>query len=99
KGTAKLQWSNTTLAWPTEVEFWVQPPGSNSFVYHNTERVTGPGATETAFDVFNSGDIVKGRVRYYNVYGQAAWSSFSNTVSTPLSKPARKGPLFCVLQL
>jgi len=104
-GHAKLQWSNTTSAWAAEAEFWVQAPGSNSFVYHKTALVAGPGATQTPFDVFNIGDIVKGRVRYYNAYGQAAWSSFSNTVLMGVNEPeanfkkvSRKFPLFCFLQ-
>ncbi len=97
KGHAKLQWSNTTLAWAAEAEFWVQAPGSNSFVYHNTELVAGPGGTQTPSAVFNIGDSVKGRVRYYNAFGQAAWSSFSNTVL--MASTERKRPLFCLLQL
>ncbi len=95
-GRAKLRWNNTTSAWAAEAEFWVQAPGSNSFVYKNTELVAGPGATETPVDVFNVGDSVKGRVRYYNLYGQAAWSPFSNTVQWKVS---RKGPPFCFLLL
>jgi len=105
-GRAKLQWSNTTSAWAAEAEFWVQAPGSNSFVYSKTELVAGPGGTQTPFVVFNIGDRVKARVRYYNVYGQAAWSSFSNTVLTALPEPEadqrsvfRKRPLFCFLPL
>ncbi len=104
-GRAKLQWSNTTSAWAAEAEFWVQAPGSNSFVYNKTELVAGPGATQTSFDAFNNGAIVKGRVRYYNAYGQAAWSSFSNTVLMDVNEPganfkkvSRKFPLFCLLQ-
>jgi len=91
---AKLRWSNTTAAWATEVEFWVQAAGSNSFVYRNTELIASPGGTETPLVAFNPGDNVRGRVRYYNVYGQAAWSPFSNTVS--MGKTT-KGPRFCVL--
>jgi hypothetical protein len=105
-GLAKLRWSNTTSAWATEVEFWVQSPGSNSFVYHDTELVAGPGATQTPFVVFKIGDIVKARVRYYNVYGQAAWSPFSNSVSLALTEADadqrrvfRNKPLFCFLKL
>ena len=94
-GHAMLRWTNTTSAWAAEVEFWVQAPGSNAFVYHNTERVGGPGATQTSFDVFDIGDSVKGRVRYYNAYGQAAWSPFSNIVSGV----SRKSPRFCLLKL
>jgi hypothetical protein len=93
-GDAMLRWSNTTSAWAVEAEFWVQAAGSNSFIYHNTERVAGPGGEQTAFVPFNVGDNVKGRVRYYNAYGQAAWSPFSNTVS----KVSRKGPRFCLAQ-
>ncbi len=103
-GHAKLEWSNTTSAWAAEAEFWVRAPGSNPFVYNKTERVAGPGATQTPLDVFNVGDSVKGRVRYYNVYGQAAWSSFSNAVLMESGEVAgkqktssRKGPLFCFL--
>ena len=86
-GHAQLQWTNTTSAWSAEVEFWVQAPGSNSFVYNNRELVTGPGATQTPFDAFGSGASVKGRVRYYNAYGQALWSDFSNTVSMAVAAP------------
>ena len=104
-GNAKLLWSNTTSAWAAEAEFWVQAPGSSSFVYHNTELVAGPGATHSPSVVFNVGDSVKARVRYYNVFGQAAWSSFSNTVllaqtaSGPEGGVPGKRPLFCILQL
>ncbi|MDQ3242466.1 MAG: hypothetical protein M3Q09_01900, partial [Gemmatimonadota bacterium] len=105
-GQAKLRWSNTTSAWAAEAEFWVQAAGSNSFVYHTTELVAGPGANQTPFVDLNIGDSVKGRVRYYNAYGQAAWSSFSNTVSLALTEPEAdqtrergKSPLFCFLQL
>ena len=97
-GQAKLRWSNTTSAWAAEVEFWVQAPGSNSFVYHNTELLTGPGATQTPFVAFNIGDSVKARVRYYNLYGQAGWSSFSNTISMELAGFG-KSPLLCFWQL
>ncbi len=101
-GVAKLQWSNTTYAWAAEVEFWVQASGSNSFIYKNTERVAGPGAVQTASNVFNIGDNVKGRVRYYNAYGQAAWSPFSNGVSMKsggdaANKKPWKTPLVCFL--
>jgi hypothetical protein len=95
-GQAELRWDNTTSAWAAEAEFWVQASGSNSFVYRKTELVAGPGGTQTPLVAFNNGDSVKGRVRYYNVYGQAAWSSFSNTFS--MAKAA-KGPRFCFLQL
>jgi hypothetical protein len=104
-GRAKLQWSNTTSAWAAEAEFWVQARGSNSFVYSKTELVAGPGATQTPFNGFNMGDVVQGRVRYYNAYGQAAWSSFSNSVVMEVNEPqtnfkkvSRKFPLFCFLQ-
>jgi len=104
-GQAKLRWSNTTSAWATEVEFWVQSAGSNSFVYQTTERVTGPGATQTSFATLKVGDRVKARVRYYNVYGQAPWSQFSNTVLLALpgleSSQGRvgKSPIICFLRL
>ncbi len=105
-GRARLRWSNTTSAWAAEAEFWVQAPGSNSFVYRNTELVAGPGANQTPFVVFNIGDRVRGRVRYYNVYGQAAWSSFSNIVLLALTEPEadqrrvfRNLPHFCFLRL
>ena len=105
-GQAKLRWSNTTAAWAAEAEFWVQAPESNSFVYHKTELAAGPGASQTPFLVFNIGDRVRARVRYYNVYGQAAWSPFSNTVLLALADPEgdpRRGggkrPLFCLWQL
>ena len=103
-GQAKLRWSNTTSAWPAEVEFFVQARGSNSYVYAKTELVAGPGGTQTPFVGFNSGDKVKARVRYYNVYGQAAWSSFSKPalMTSPAleadeSTAVRKRPLFCLL--
>jgi hypothetical protein len=100
-GQAKLRWSNTTSAWGAEAEFWVQSPGSNSFVYHNTQLVAGPGALQTPSVVFNAGDSVKGRVRYYNAYNQAAWSSFSNTVLVAEADQKRvlgKSPLLCLFQ-
>jgi hypothetical protein len=104
-GTAKVQWTNTTAAWGGEAEFWVQTPGSSSFVYRSTELVPGPGATQTLSVAFNGGETVKARVRYYNVFGQAPWSSFSNTValtqaaSGPETGVPGKRPLFCKLQL
>jgi hypothetical protein len=104
-GTAKLQWTNTTSAWGAEAEFWVQAPGSSSFVHRSTEMVAGPGATQSPSVAFNVGDSVKARVRYYNAFGQAAWSSFSNTVllaqtaSGPEGGVPGKRPLFCILQL
>jgi hypothetical protein len=79
-GGAKLQWSNTTAAWSTEAEFWVQAAGSSSFVYRSTERIAAPGANHSGSAVFNGGETVKARVRYYNAFGQAGWSSFSNPV-------------------
>jgi hypothetical protein len=101
---AKLRWSNTTSAWAAEVEFWVQARGSNSYVYSKTELVAGPGGTQTPFVAFNSGDKVKARVRYYNVYSQAAWSSFSRPalMASPELEAdertvVRKRPLFCLL--
>jgi hypothetical protein len=93
-GQAELRWGNTTSAWAAEAEFWVQAPGSNSFVYRKTELVAGPGGTQTPLVAFNNGDSVKGRVRYYNVYGQAAWSSFSDAVflaSTERKTDPRRG--------
>jgi len=98
-GHAKLRWGNTTSAWAAEAEFWVQAAGSNSFVYYKTELVAGPGGNQTPFVRFNIGDSVKGRVRYYNVYGQAAWSSFSNTflMASSQGRVSRKNPLFCLL--
>lgn len=104
-GQAKLRWNNTTYAWPAEVEFWVQAPGSNDFVYQRTERLSGAAGTQTPFVAFRKGDKVRARVRYYNVYGQASWSPFSNTVTLPSTGPGAdqgtlgKRPLFCVLQL
>jgi hypothetical protein len=103
-GQAKLRWSNTTSAWPAEVEFWVKAPGSNSFVYRASERVAGPGASQSPFVVLNNGDRVMGRVRYYNIYGQAAWSAFSDPVSLAMAEPDQgsvvgKRPLTCFLHL
>lgn len=105
-GQAKLRWTNTTIAWPAEVEFWVQAPGSDAFAYNKTVFATGAGSTETSFADFNVGDRVKARVRYYNRFGQAEWSPFSNIVALALHEldsNQRKGdgkrPLFCLLQL
>lgn len=105
-GQAKLRWNNTTAAWPAEAEFWVQSSGSNSFVYRASERVAGPGASQTPFVALNVGDKVMARVRYYNAYGQAAWSSFSNPVSLAIAEAdadqggvVRKRPLTCFLRL
>jgi len=101
-GQAKLRWSNTTSAWAAEAEFWVQAPGSDSFVHRASERVAGPGAVQTPAVAFNIGDRVRARVRYYNVYGQAEWSSFSNTVLLASTEPEGglgKRPIFCFLKL
>lgn len=105
-GQARLRWSNTTSAWGAEAEFWVQAPGSSSFVRHKAELVAGPGAEQTPFVALNVGDTVKGRVRYYNRFGHAAWSPFSNAVHLALAEPEAdhrrgrgKSPLFCFLQL
>lgn len=104
-GTAKLRWSNTTIAWATEVEFWVQAPGSSTFTYHNSELIGGPGATQSPSAVFNVGDNVKARVRYYNAFGQAPWSAFSNTILLTPSGSGTEGgvlgkrPFVCILQL
>ena len=103
-GRAKLVWNNPTNAWGAEVEYWVRPPGSSTFVVQNTERVATAGATESPTGVFHIGDVVKARVRYYNRFGQAAWSDYSNSVAMVLGEPgtnkgpgSRKGPRFCVL--
>lgn len=105
-GQAKLRWINTTSAWPAEVEFWVQAPGSDSFVNRKTELMPDAGAEQSSFVSLNVGDNVKARVRYYNMYGQADWSSFSNTVLLALTEAEAdqrrmrgKGPVFCFLQL
>ena len=99
-GHAKLRWSNTTSAWAVEAEFWVQPVGSSSFVYHNTTLVANPGSDQTPVVAFNIGDSVKGRVRYYNAYGQAAWSSFSNiaVLASTDAGAGQKRPALCFLQ-
>jgi len=102
--SARIQWSNTTAAWSAEAEFWVKASGSDSFAYRKTELVAGPGGSTTATVSFNPGDVVEGRVRYYNAYGQAAWSPFSNTFdmkpaptrAAPTKIP-HKGPVFCLL--
>lgn len=95
-GRAQLQWTNTTSAWAAEVEFWVQAAGTSSFVYRTTERVAAPGASQSSSIAFNPGEIVKGRVRYYNIYGQAGWSPFSDVVTmsggTPVAPPAAPPP-------
>jgi hypothetical protein len=103
-GSAMLRWTNTTAAWAAEVEFWVKAPGSDSFVYNKTERVGVLGARETPSLAFAGGYSVKGRVRYYNAYGQAGWSSFSEPIAIPAAPPettrksgSRKTPRFCFL--
>lgn len=105
-GNAKLRWNNTTSAWGAETEFWVQAPGSSSFVYHKTELVPDLGADQTPSVAVNAGGSVKARVRYHNVYGQGAWSPFSNTVLLALTEPGadqrkvfRNGPHFCFLKM
>jgi hypothetical protein len=102
-GYAQLRWSNTTFAWGSEVEFWVQAPGASSFVYKKTELASAPGSVQSPYASFNAGDKVKARVRYYNRYGQAEWSPFSNVVSmssdATSSGISRKNPVFCFLQL
>lgn len=103
-GQAKLEWYNPTAAWSAEVEFWVQSRGSSSFVYSRTVQVAGAGAEQTPVSVFNIGDGVKGRVRYYNAYGKAEWSAFSDPVVIELDEAevakktgTRKGALYCFL--
>ncbi len=105
-GSANLRWSNTTSAWGAEVEFWVQAPGSSSFVLQKTERVSDLNAEQTPFVAFNIGDRVKGRVRYWNQLSQGAWSPYSNTVLLDLTEPEAdhrrgrgKSPLLCFWQL
>lgn len=104
-GTAKVQWNNTTAAWGAEAEFWVAPAGSQSFVNRSTELVAGPGATQTLSVALAAGESVRARVRYYNLFGQAPWSSFSNTVLLTQSTAGAEGgvpakrPLFCRLQV
>jgi hypothetical protein len=105
-GHAQLRWNNTTAAWAAEVEFWVQAPGASSFVLRSTERVGQPGAAESSFAAFNSGDNVKARVRYYNPYGAAAWSSFSDAIVVGSGDTGafqgtitRRNPILCILQL
>lgn len=103
-GSALLQWTNTTAAWAAEVEFWVKGPGSDSFVYSRTEKVAVLGARQTPSIAFRGGDSVKGRVRYYNTFGQAGWSSFSEAITIPVTASevakktgSRKTPRFCFL--
>lgn len=104
-GNAKAQWSNTTLAWGGEVEFWAAPPGSQTFVYRSTERVGGAGATQSPSASFSAGETVKARVRYYNAFDQGPWSAWSNTVQLTVSSGGSEGgvpakrPLLCKLQL
>jgi hypothetical protein len=104
-GNAKLQWSNTTTAWGAEAEFWVAPSGSQTFVYRSTQLVSGAGATQSPSAAFNVGESVKSRVRYYNAFGQAPWSAWSNTVLLTSGTSGAEGgvpgkrPLFCKLQL
>jgi hypothetical protein len=104
-GTAKLQWGNSTNAWGAEAEFWAAAPGSQTFVYRSTELVSGAGATQSPSVKFNAGESVRARVRYYNVFAQAPWSSFSNTVVLAQAASGSEGgvpgkrPLFCKLQL
>jgi hypothetical protein len=97
-------WNNATNAWGAEVEYWVRTPGSSSFALQKSERVATAGVTQAPLSVFRIGDVVKARVRYYNRFGQAAWSDFSNEVPMVLGEPdtnkgsgGRKGPRFCVL--
>ena len=104
-GSANLQWINTTSAWAAEAEYWVKPPGTGSFVYKSTARLSSPGLTQTPLGAFNAGDSVRGRVRYYNALGQASWSPFSNAVLMPPgdqgankgSGSTKGGPRFCFL--
>jgi len=105
-GSANLRWNNTTSAWGSEVEFWVQSPGASSFVLQKTERVAGLSAEQTPFVAFSIGDRVKGRVRYANALGHGEWSPFSNTVLLALTEPEAdhrrgrgKSPLLCFWQL
>ena len=104
-GNAKAQWSNTTAAWGSEVEYWVAPPGSQTFAARATELVSGAGASQSPSVAFNSGESVKARVRYYNAFGQGSWSGWSNTVVLTVSTAGSEGgvpakrPLFCKLQL
>jgi hypothetical protein len=101
-GRASAAWTNTTAAWGTETQFWVQEAGTGSFVYHHTERVPSAGVAEVQTNGFKGGDIVRARVRYYNMYGGADWSSFSNTVTIAATesgngKALGKGPITCFL--
>lgn len=98
---ARLAWSNTTAAWSAEAEFWTQAPGSTAYTYKATER-TEAAATQTSLIAFTPGDSLKARVRYYNAYGQAAWTPFSNAVLIQSSEASKKGgswtgTVFCFL--
>lgn len=102
--TAKLQWSNTTAAWGAEAEFWVAASGSQTFVYRTTELVASPGAIQSPAVAFSVGENVKARVRYYNVFGQAPWSAWSNTILVAEASGTEGGvpgkrPLLCRLQV
>jgi hypothetical protein len=101
EGLAKLRWSNTTSAWGAEVEYWVLPAGSNTFVYHSTQHVPALGAVETPVAAINNATMVKARVRYYNKYGTAPWSSFSSAVSVAETGDGglQKRPLVCTLPM
>jgi hypothetical protein len=99
-GQAKLVWYNPTRAWGAEVEVLVQPAGSTSFGSPTLVRIPSLGASETPYAVFNKGDVVKGRVRYYSSYGSSGWSNYTDAVTivsgkdpTPASPPTI--PLFC----
>lgn len=105
-GRARLRWNNTTSAWAAEAEYWVRPAGSLSFAYHSTQRVAALGASQTPFGTFKVGDVVRARVRYYNVFGEAGWSPFSNAVRLALNEPnggqrpgSGKSPILCLLRL
>jgi hypothetical protein len=105
-GYAKLRWSNTTSAWGAQIEFYYQPPGTNSWEYLTSHTMSNLGAAETPFVELRRGDLVKARVRYYSRHGASPWSPFSNTALLALSdagpidrKPGRNQPLFCFLRL
>jgi hypothetical protein len=68
----------------------VQPAGSSSFAPHHSVRVAKLGTNQASPAEFNIGDNVRARVRYYNLYGQAEWSPFSNTVSFGITPPPAK---------
>jgi len=99
-GQAKLSWNNSTYAWGAEVEVLLQPAGSTSFGSPTTVRMTAQAANETPFATFNKGDVVKGRVRYYNAYVAGPWSNYSSNVTIvngkdPAPPTPPKIPLFC----